>query len=620
MCGICGIYDPAGDIRESELQRMTDLMSYRGPDKDGFHVDRRAGVGYRRLSIIDLETGDQPMTNEDGTVWVVLNGEIYNYLDLRRELASAGHAFVSRADTEVIVHGYEAWGTELLHRLNGMYAFLVWDAAKGRLFAARDRLGVKPLYYRQDGARITFASEIKCLLVDGTPPIEPEAVVDYLTFANCFGPKTFFRGISKLLPGHYLVAGDGRAEVRAYWDLRPERTVTDERAAVERYLALLEDAVGMELMADVPLGAHLSGGMDSSAVVIAARKRREAFDTFSAKFPELEFDETPYARKVAERVGSTYREVTVRPSVVPDLMPRILRHLDEPRAGPGVIPQFLVSELASRHVRVVLTGHGGDELFAGYPSYLAAYVSDAFRGGRPPGELLEAMRNLVPRIRSEGTKRVLGLPLYATMSRDLREYGREPTFPPQALRKILAPPIRDSMKAYDPRRWLDEHLRRSGAPDGLTRLQYLDVKTYLPSLLDNEDRASMAYSVEARVPLLDHRMAAFAASLAPDLRVRGLTLKYLPRRALASYLPEGIVDHKKMGFPVPIASWFRGDLASWIDRVLAEERIERAGLLVPSAVRPFVDAHTTGKADVADQLWALANLQLWAEQFGIRAA
>lgn len=621
MCGICGIYDPRGGVDESELKRMTDLMTYRGPDRDGFHVRGSIGLGYRRLSIIDLQTGDQPVPNEDGTVWVVQNGELYNYEELRRTLEGDGHRFKTQSDTEVLVHGYEAWGTDLLRHLNGMFAFALWDAPRHRLFLARDRLGVKPLYYRTVGERLIFASEIKCLLLAGRPPFAPEALVDYLSFQNCFGSKTFFQGIEKILPGHFVLVSERGTEAREYWDAVPcGPPFASEDAAVKRYLELLEDSVGLELMSDVPLGAQVSGGMDSSAVVVAARKRMEGFDTFSARMEDPEFDETPFARQIAEIAGGRHSEVPVGSSVVPDLLPKILYHLDEPRAGPGVIPQFLVCRLASTRVRVLLTGHGGDELFAGYPSYLPAYLRDV--GGRAARgeEILNISRNLVPRARSEGARRVLGLPLYALASEDLRRYGREATFSVSAIRKLLAPSRLDVPKAYDPRQHLEGYLRRCPVRGRLSRLQYLDIKTYLPSLLDNEDRACMAYSVESRVPILDHRMVEFAAALAPDLRVRGLTLKYLPRRALSGYLPKDIVEHKKMGFPVPFSAWVRHDLAPWIEGVLAEDRIRETGLLDPDMVRSIVKAHISRSADLGAQIWAIVNLETWARQLPKRAS
>ena len=612
MCGICGIYDPHGGIDEGHVRRMNETLRHRGPDAEAVKPFGKCTLAYTRLSIIDLETGDQPIPNENETVWVVFNGELYNYLQVKSALQSEGHRFRTRSDTEVLVHGYEAWGVDLLTRLNGMFAFALWDGAHRRLFLARDRLGVKPLFYRQVGDRIAFASELKGLLLDGVPPLDPESIVDYLSFLNCYGSKTFFRGIQRLLPGHYLIVDEGGVQVREYWDAVPSRPpVTDERAAIDEYLRLLEDSVSLELMSDVGFGAQLSGGMDSSAVVVAAHKRVANFDTFSARLPDPEYDETPFARQVAESVGGTYNEVVVESSVVPDLLPKILYHLDEPRAGPGVIPQFLVCELASKSVKVLLTGHGGDELFAGYPSYYSAYLRDARRRGNKGREVLESVRNLVPRLRSEGAKRILGLPLYTLAAEDLRRYGREAVFPLAAIHRLLVPSVLHGTRNYDPRTWLERYLKRCSATDGLSRLQYLDIKTYLPSLLDNEDRASMAYSVEARVPILDHRMVEFAVALAPDLRVRGLTLKYLPRRALRGYLPKEIVDHRKMGFPVPISQWFREDLGSWIGQVLAEDRVRETGLLNPAFVQAIVDAHLSGKGDLGDQLWALVNLELF---------
>jgi len=610
MCGICGVYGGDRTATESDLRRMTDLIAYRGPDRDGFYTKSDVGLAYRRLSIIDLITGDQPIANEDGTVWVVFNGEIYNYVALRRALEGLGHKFRTKSDTEVLVHGYEAWGLDLLQKLNAMFAFALWDEGGQRLLLARDRLGVKPLYYRWESGRLSFASELKCLLIDRPIRLDAEAIVDYLSFQNCYGPKTLVSGVQRLLPGEYLLAQNGKATTAAYWDLSVQPSVHAESEAVRRYLELLEDSVRLQLMSDVPLGAQVSGGMDSSAVVMAARKHLSAFDTFSASFPGSPADETPYARRIVDLIGSRHHEVEVTPASVPRILPKILFHLDEPRAGPGVIPQWTVNELASRHVRVVLTGHGGDELFAGYPSYLAAYMRDRIGSG-DMGELRRGLRNLIPRLRSEGAKRLFGLPLYAMASRDLSRYGRIAAFTLPQIRRLLVGRVRKAAGEYDPRSWLDRYLNRCPARDALSRLLYLDVKTYLPSLLENEDRTSMAFSLESRVPMLDHRMAEFAGSLSPNLKVSGLTLKYLPRRALADYLPKEIVEHRKMGFPVPMADWFRNDLASWVDGVLSESEVRDTGLLEPAPVREVVDMHIRGKADLSGKLWALVNLTTW---------
>jgi asparagine synthase (glutamine-hydrolysing) len=349
--------------------------------------------------------------------------------------------------------------------------------------------------------------------------------------------------------------------------------------------------------------------------VVAALKEMSGFDTFTAKFPQPEFDETPYASQIAEMVGGTHHEVLVEPSVIPDLLPTILQHLDEPRAGPGVIPQFLVSQLEGKTVRVVLTGHGGDELFAGYPSYVPAYLGDVLQGGASTTEILRDVEKLVPRLKTEGVKRVLGLPLYALASRDLRVYGRRATFSLSFIRNLLRPALASRARGYEPRRLLDAYLKRAPADSHLSRLQYLDIKTYLPSLLDNEDRASMAYSVEARVPLLDHRMAQLASSLSPHVLMAGFILKNVPRQALAGYLPKEVLSHRKMGFPVPISQWFREDLAPWVDRVLAEDRVRETGILEPFFVRKLVEAHWRGTSDFADQIWALLNVEIWFRRY-----
>ncbi len=614
MCGICGIYDPSGTVDESNLRRMTDLMRYRGPDRDGFHVDRHAGIGYRRLSIIDLVTGDQPIANEDETMWIVYNGEIYNYLTLRGRLETAGHRFRTNADTEVLVHGYEEWGVEVLGQINGMFAFALWDATAGRLFAARDRLGVKPLYYAERNGALWLASEAKCLVAGRRVRLNFEALADYLAFQNCFGPKTFFVGVKKLLPAQYLLAKDDKVVVHDYWDLDVSRpTLDDESAAKAKYLDLLEDSVRLELMSDVPLGCQLSGGLDSTSVVVAAAKHLRGFDTFTAAFPEADTDEAPYARVVAEQVGAKEHEVRVRPEDVPKILPRILYQIDEPRGGYGVIPEFQVADLASRHVRVMLTGHGGDELFAGYPSYLYAHLRGVPRGGRALRELGDSLAALPMRLREEGAKRVLGLPVYSIVQGDLRRYGRQSVFPREAFASIVADGHR-RLGGYDPRAHLEATLKKCAAKDLLSRLMYLDVKTYLPCLLDNADRTSMAFSVESRVPILDHRMAEFSGSVDPSLKVRGLTLKYLPRAALRGYVPAEILDRKKMGFPVPLGEWFRDGLANWVGDVLSESRLRETGILNP-ACSELVDRHVSGKHDLTNELWTLVNVELWARTY-----
>lgn len=613
MCGICGVHDPKGGIDASVVAKMNEAIRHRGPDDDALKAFEHCVLAYRRLSIIDLDTGDQPMTEESGGSWIVYNGEIYNYQELRRGLEERGHRLVTKSDTEAIVHLYEESGPDCVKDLNGMFAFAIWDEPRQQLVLARDRLGIKPLYYRVDGGRVAFASEIKGLLADPSVPrkLDYRALSDYLTFQNVFGDKTFFEGIKSLPPAHVLVAQEGQVDVREYWDLRYAETITDETEAVKRFHDLLDEAVEMQLMSDVPLGSHLSGGIDSGSVVMTAcKKMAERIKTFSVYFEQPEVDESGYIEEVSLLADSVHYDLLLDPKEFPEVLPKIAYALDEPKVGPSVIPQWYIAQIASKEVKVVLTGHGGDELFAGYPSYLIPYLRDLWRR-RDWKELRSALRHLRERMGSDGWKRVLALPLYGLLwERDLGRYGRSATFGARDQARLLTAEARKAMAGYEPRDELDRVLARVAGASSLNRLLYLDIKTYLPSLLVVEDRMSMAHSLENRVPILDHRMAELSAQIPGRLKIKDLMLKYIPRKNAAGLLPKSLLAKKKIGFSVPLDEWLRGPMRAFVEDLLLGERARSRGVFRPEAVKAFVETHMAGRRDLSWQLWSLINVEL----------
>ncbi len=606
MCGIGGVYAPNETPDEGLLRAMNRVQRHRGPDSDGLVTYPGVGLAVERLKIIDLATGDQPISNEDGTVWVAFNGEIYNYAVLRERLASNGHRFRSQSDTEVLVHLYEEKGDAFLDDLNGMFALALWDNRRKRLLLARDRLGIKPLYYRWDGRRLLFASEVKGILADPDVPraLDPLALRDYLTFQNVFGGKTLFAGIRVLEPGHVLIAEAGAVTVRPYWDVTFRVEDGGEDGFARAFGDLLEDSVRMELMSDVPLGSHLSGGIDSGLIVSYAAKWKPDLDTFSITFTGSEFDEGPLIRMVAERAGTDHHEREVDTRTFPETFPRIVWHLDEPRVGPSVFPQYHLARLAREHVTVVLTGHGGDELFAGYPAHLTAALSDVGFGPRTWFRIAET----AGRLREDGVSRVIGLPLAARRDPDIARYGHAAVFSRGDLARLL--PANDATStSYDPRQELDRVRARCTSSSALDRMLYVEAKTYLPSLLLVEDRMSMAHSLEDRVPLLDHRIAEFAARIPVAAKVHGLMIKNIPRRCAATRLPKPVVEHRKVGFQLPIGRWFREDLRPYVEREVLGGALQRLGIS-EGPVREVLRQHAKG-ADRTDAIWSLLNLAVW---------
>jgi asparagine synthase (glutamine-hydrolysing) len=611
MCGIFGMCgDQAGGPESvGVLRAMGQALVHRGPDEGGIHTAPGVGLGMRRLSIIDLKTGHQPIANEDGSVWVVLNGEIYNYRELTADLLTRGHRFATASDTETLVHLYEEHGADCVRHLRGMFAFALWDARRHTLLLARDRLGIKPLYYAQTPRGFDFGSELKALI---TSPwvrrrVDPSALAAYLRFGYVPDPLSILEGVAKLPPGHALVVKDGRAgDAQRYWEptshFRGADEALDEIEAGARLWGLLEDAVRSHLVSDVPVGAFLSGGIDSSLVVgLMAREAGVPVKTFSVGFREAGYNEAPYARRVAEWFGTEHHELIATPQDL-GLLEEVLTACDEPFADSSAIPTYLVSRLARQHVKVVLSGDGGDELFAGYDRYV---VDRRERRLGILGDLgLGAPIRLVSDTLPEGTRgknflRHLSLP---RMQRYLDAIS---LFPALALRDLVEP---GTAAASPP--LFEDALRDSHGLDALSRLQDLDLRTYLPGdILTKVDRMSMAHSLEARVPLLDHPLVEFACSLPAGLRMRGGQTKYLLRRILRGRVPDEVLTRPKQGFAVPLRFWFGERLPRFFrDRLGNGSRLEEIGIR-PQAVRVLMDLfEQRGREDHCGRLWALTVL------------
>jgi len=621
MCGICGLVQLDGAaVDPAPLPAMTAALHHRGPDSDGTLVDGPVALGVRRLSIIDLALGDQPIANEDGSIHVIQNGEIYNYRELRSRLRQRGHKFRTESDTEVLVHLYEDEGPGFVRQLRGMFAIALWDSRARRFVAARDRFGIKPFHYRRAGRLLSFASELKAL-----PPgeVDLDAVEAFLAFNSIPAPLTIWRDTRKLPAGHLLV-WEGRGEPRIERFARPApvpaaevRTYEEESELVEELRARLRESVRAHLVADVPVGVLLSGGIDSSVLAaLAATESSKRLQTFSIGFEERSFDELEDARKVAERYDTDHHELVLRPDVA-DLLPKIVETFDEPFADSSALPTYVVSELAARHVKVGLSGEGGDELFGGYYTYVADLLAPRV------GRLAAAARPLVERLPSSPAKasfdyrakrfvRAVDLPPLE------RHLAWKEIFSAEARAEILAPGRRGSS---DP---LDVYRARYAETDGaepLARLQDVDLGIYLADdLLVKTDRASMAHSLEARVPFLDEVVAGFALSLPTNLKVRGLQKKRILRRAAAPLLPRSLLYRRKRGFSIPAASWLRGELEPFAREVLSPDQVRRHGYFRPETVTRLLDDHVAGREDLSRQLWGLLSFTLWCEQASARTA
>jgi len=625
MCGICGKlnFEKGASVKPALIRAMMDTIRHRGPDDEGLHIASEVGLGFRRLSIIDLSLGHQPISNEDGTVWIVFNGEIYNYRELRSFLVSKGHVFKTQSDTEVIVHLYEELGPQCLEKLRGMFAFAIWDENAKTLFLARDRVGIKPLYYSLTDKAIVFASEIKAILADPSIDRElaPEIIDRFLTFLYVPGEETLLKGVRKLEPGHYLLVKNGKAEIRQYWDLqfsKPSNPLSLDDA--EKELSnLLADAVELHMIADVPVGVLLSGGVDSTAVLsFAAERTEKEISSYTVGFSASGVaDERPYAKLAAEKFGTQHHDMTITASDFAEFLPQYVWHMEEPVCEPPAVAMYYVSKLAKKYVKVLLSGEGGDEAFAGYSNYRNILW-------------LERLKHIMPALNGAASRGLSGVSSWFHSSR-LAKYSplMNATFPDyyysrtsnpyrsssNGLGELYSADFEQSIDreyTVEPVQKLFSKVKDQGILD---QMLYIDTKTWLPDdLLIKADKMTMANSLELRVPLLDHRVLEFAAALPADYKVRGFSLKYILKRALSKRVPQAILKRKKVGFPVPYDSWMRGDLKNWLSNILLDRETSARGYFRKSTVEKLL-SENAGTGRYSKELFSLAVLELWHRQF-----
>jgi asparagine synthase (glutamine-hydrolysing) len=627
MCGICGILHPGAsqNVDPSILANMNRQIMHRGPDDDGFFVEGNVGLAMRRLSIIDVKTGHQPLSNEDESLWIIFNGEIYNHMELRDELESLGHRYRTRSDTETIVHLYEQYGRDCVKHLRGMFAFAIWDRRRKSLFVARDRLGIKPFYYRYDGKTLLFGSEIKTIL--SYPGVRAEfntgVLAEYLAFGYLAGSHTMFAGIEKLPPGHTLeVDAAGQVKIECYWDLTVpvDEEVRPREYYVNTYRELLEACVSSHLMSDVPLGVFLSGGLDSSAVAALTTKiRREPIETFAVGYGEEAFSELPYARQMAQHIGSRHHEVLLNREEFFAALPALIWHEDEPIVWPSSVSLYFVARLARERVKVVLTGEGSDETLGGYmryawtlansrmdgvyrsltPAFSRQWIRDGIGSGVLPSGLRRKLEHTFVGTDGASWPSFYFDNFYSAFS--AAEQGELLT--PRA-RELSGDAYAGSMAYWD---------KSSG--DLLHRLLYTDIRTYMVELLMKQDQMSMAASIESRVPFLDHVLVEFTARIPAQYSIQGLSGKHILKSAVEDLLPDSIVHRRKMGFPTPWAYWLAGPQLDDLETMLLEPRTLERGLIKRDAVQKLFAEHRAGRRDNGDRIWRLLNLETWQRVF-----
>jgi asparagine synthase (glutamine-hydrolysing) len=616
------MFDREERVSPALIQSMADQIRHRGPDDDGYYVAGPVGLGFRRLSIIDLNTGHQPISNEDGTVWVIFNGEIYNYRELRTELLSKGHSFRTQTDTEVLVHLYEEYGVEFLSKLRGMFGFAIWDSVKETLLLARDRVGIKPLYYSLTDRFISFGSEMKAMLADPELPrdIDPRVIDRFLTFYYVPGEETLFKNLFKLAPGSYLLAKRGQVEIKQYWDLSfAQPRAVSLKTAQEELIALLDETVQLHMISDVPVGFLLSGGVDSTAMLsLAAGKTDRAISSYTVGFsaPGIT-DERPYAKLAAERYGTTHHELSLSAQEFADFLPDYVRHMEEPVCEPPAVALYYVSKLARQHVKVLISGEGGDEAFAGYSNYRNLVWLERFKKAVGPGAHIVAGCMNAANLISSSAKVAKYTPL---LNVSLRNYYLSRTSTPfKPFNDPRQHLYTSAFRGHASKSWSASPIRSyfSNAQDCdvLSQMLYVDTKSWLPDdLLIKADRMTMANSVELRVPFLDHKVLEFAASLPANFKLRGFATKYIAKRALGTHVPKEILDRPKAGFPVPYESWIKKELNSWIQALLLDSRAVERGYFSRVATEDLLKKNRTSGA-YSKEIFSMAVLELWHKEF-----
>jgi asparagine synthase (glutamine-hydrolysing) len=622
MCGICGVYlsENGWDMHPSIVKNMCDTITHRGPDDEGFYCNDHVFLGSRRLSIIDLENGNQPMSNEDQSIWLVFNGEIYNYPELRERLIQKGHAIRTHSDTEVIIHAYEEYGESFASELNGMFAFALWDGNRKQLLIARDRVGIKPLYYTHQRGRFVFASELKAIrVVPGLQlEIDSTAIDQFLTLEYIPGPRTIYKNVQKLSPGHYMVIREGQTRLCSYWEIPQQPINEPEEVCVEIVRGLLADAVKMQMISDVPIGAFLSGGIDSSAVVaLMSQSASNPIRTFAIGFEDNSYNEIHYARRIAKQFHTLHHEEIIHPDIF-QLIDQLVAHFDEPFADSSIFPTYLVSKMASNQVKVVLSGDGGDEVFGGYDTYLAHRLEHYYYSLIPKPLRMQALPAIMDRIPPRPSKKgwinkAKRMVEGGSYSPTLR-HARWMVFMTDVFRNNLyKQSFRDSINGSLPvQAFLEHQFERASKLDFMAQSQYADIKTYLvDDILVKVDRMSMAASLEARVPLLDHRLIEFALNLPDPMRIRFRRTKVIFRKAMQGVLPPEIIEKHKQGFSIPIKHWLRGPLKPMMTDLLSPETIRRRGYFNPDTVALWMGEHLKGTVNHSHRLWALMTLELW---------
>jgi asparagine synthase (glutamine-hydrolysing) len=626
MCGITGImhFRDGATVEPETLRRMCAAMVHRGPDDEGIYTDGSVGIGMRRLSIVDLSTGHQPLSNEDGTVWIVFNGEIYNHAALREKLQTLGHQYRTHSDTETIVHLYEEYGTDCVEHLRGMFAFAIWDARRQRLFIARDRLGIKPLYYKLTSEQIAFGSEIKVVLASQGNGAQFDRTVlpEYLAFGYLSGEQTFYREIRKLMPGHWMeVDASGQVRIERYWDLPVSRNEVSQPESyyIQTFREMLEQAVSSHLMSDVPLGVFLSGGVDSSAVAALMTKiRRAPVETFSVGYSEDEYSELPYGRIVAQHLNSIHHEVLVSQKDFFDTLPQLIRHEDEPIVWPSSVPLYFVARLAHERVKVVLTGEGADETLAGYTRYsftLKNAAWDRIYRNVVPGTVRQGIRGSIADSSWIGAtvRRKLSHTFLARNGNSWASFYFDNFFSAFSERDqsgLLTEDLRNQCAAGAAYQNVLQYWEQSSG-EMLHRLLYTDIKTYLVELLMKQDNMSMAASIESRVPFLDHPLVEFATNIPQNLQLGGFAGKRILKKAVEDLLPHSILYRPKLGFPTPWSRWLAGPRFDSIRKLLLEPRSMERGLFERSAMEQLFEEHRSKHRDHSDRIWRLLNLELW---------